>query len=116
MPTLNKWAALCTTSKGTRHCRATSSARLSVLLPGIILHVGTLPPVPAQTHSGCTTIARFAPVSVLFLLATYLLTHKFDVLGPNRGPTDNENKSVKTVTNNDLQSVWHSQRSIKIAH
>jgi len=58
--TLNRWAALCTMSGGTWHCRATSRARLSVLLPGTILQVGTRPPIPAKavpdtlvTHQVC---------------------------------------------------------------
>ena len=49
--TLKRRAARCTMSGGTWHCKATSSAKLSVLLPGIILQVGTLPPIPAPKHA-----------------------------------------------------------------
>ena len=48
--TLKSWAALYTMSGGTWHCRATSKARLSLLLPGTILQVGALPPIPAPHH------------------------------------------------------------------
>ena len=39
----------------------------------------------------------------------------FTVLEANRGRTDNQSKSVKTVTNNDLKRFWRSEYSIKIA-
>ena len=48
-PTFHSSAARWTTGRGTPHWRATSSARLSVLLPGTMRQVGTRPPTPAPT-------------------------------------------------------------------